>query len=133
MKMFGNNKGAKWAREDETGELPQFPTSEQLPEFDLNDEEFTRKLELLLDGEKLESAQQLHVEPPKEMAKPVNTDYHLVKDPIRGTRAHYDRDEEDDDDEEVGSMPGWLKGVLLLLASLIVLALVIFAVKMNLN
>lgn len=130
MKLFGNSKGAKWSKMEETAELPQMATEDQITEFDLTGENFDKKLELLLDGKKLESTSQLVAEPPKEMGKPVNTDYHLVKDPIRGTKVRYDDEEEEEDS---AGMAGWLKGVLLLLASLIILVLVIFAVYMNLR
>ena len=130
MKLFGNKRTPKNSAKsnDETGALPSFPAPEALPEFDISGKKFDEELDLMLDGERLETPHQLEAEPPKEMGRPINTDYHIRQDPIRGTTVHFD-----DDTEDTAQLSGWLKGTLLLIASMIILVLVVFGVYMNLT
>lgn len=130
MKLFGNKRAPSRDRKptDETGTLPTFASPEAMPEFDISGKSFDEELDLLLDGERLQSPAQLDVEPPKEMGRPINTDYHIRQDPIRGTTVHFD-----DDEEDTAQLSGWLKGTLLLIASMIILVLVVFGVYMNLT
>lgn len=129
MKLFGNTKRPVPVRPvpDEEGPLPTFPDPEIVTQFDLTDKEFTESLKILLDGEDLKSEEQLKAEPPKEMGKPINTDYHLATDPFRGTTVVMD-----ESDEKSSGMSGRIKGTLLLLSSAVILVLVLFGVYVNL-
>lgn len=130
MKLFGNSSKSHNLKKKETGPIPQIALPEEHAEFDLSGKDFETRLNMLLDGEELSSPSQLQAEAPKEMGKPINTDYHITKDPIRGTKVRFD-DEEDADDG--ASMSGWLKGTLLLIASMIVFVLVVCGVYINLT
>ncbi len=131
MKLFGNSSKPQGIKAAQTGPLPQMAAPEDHAEFDLSGKDFETRLNLLLDGEKLDSPNQLQAEPPKEMGKPINTDYHITQDPMRGTKVKFDDDEEEDEDGT--AMSGWLKGTLLLIASMIVFVLVVFGVYINLT
>lgn len=129
MKLFGNTSPDKRRNAPEEEPLPSIPAPEEMAEFELSGKDFEEKLKLLLDGEKLTSAEQLTAQPPTKMEQPVNTDYHIVHDPIRGTKVRYEDESEED---EEGGISGTLKGALLLLVSFIILVLVIFGVYLNL-
>lgn len=131
MKLFGNSSKPQGLKTAQTGTIPQMALPEDEAKFDLSGKDFETRLNMLLDGEELSSPKQLQAEPPKEMGKPINTDYHITQDPIRGTKVRFD--DEDDEDEESASMSGWLKGTLLLIASMIVFVLVVFGVYINLT
>lgn len=130
MKLFGNSSKPQGMRTEQTGPIPQMALPESEAEFDLSGKDFEARLNMLLDGEELNSPSQLQAEPPKEMGKPINTDYHITKGPIRGTKVRFDDDE---DDEDSSAMSGWLKGTLLLIASMIIFVLVVFGVYINLT
>ncbi len=131
MKLFGNSSKPQGLKTEQTGPIPQMARPEEQSEFDLSGKDFETRLNMLLDGEELSSPNQLQAEPPKEMGKPINTDYHITQDPIRGTKVRFDEDEEEDEDG--AAMSGWLKGTLLLIASMIVFVLVVFGVYINLT
>lgn len=129
MKLFGNAKKpeAQAVLPDLTGPLPSFPDPEAAVEFDLSDKEFEDSLKLLLDGEDLESSEQLQAEPPKEMGEAINTDYHLASDPIRGTKVVFE-----DEEPKKHEISGTVKGILLLLLSVAIFAFVAYSVYINL-
>lgn len=131
MKLFGNTSKPQGLKLSDTEPIPQLALPEDHAEFDLSGKDFESQLNMLLDGEKLDSPTQLQAEPPKEMGKPINTDYHITQDPIRGTKVRFDDEEEEEEDGS--SMSGWLKGTLLLIASMIVFVLVVFGAYINLT
>lgn len=133
MKLFGNSKRPNNVRTSmrESEDTPQLPTEERSEEFDLSGKDFEDKLKMLLDGEALSSAEQLKAEPPKKMDEPVNTDYHVAYTPSRKAKVIVNEADEAEDEAPL-QMAGWLKGTLLLLASLVIFVLVVFGVYVNL-
>lgn len=123
MKIFGTSQQASFQKKSANAAALRSTLQESAGDDSRSDRELDASLKLVLENEEKE----LPVRPAKEQAKPelIYRRHDLQKneadDPV------------DDEPEEINSsMPGWLKGTLLMLSSAILFVLILFGVYMNL-
>lgn len=127
MRLFGTSQQASFQKKAEKPAALQSSLAELSENNNNYDKELDSALKLVLDNHEIDSGSQLPVYPAKESAAPVVTYRHQKMQSNENTAS------EDDDSEEINSsMPGWLKGTLLLLSSAVLFVLVLFGVYMNL-